>query len=267
MKRLKNLISLLLLFSMLLVLCACGNNGVSAGYRIISASIGSGELCVAFRDGDALGDAVTAALKKLAADGALSSISLKWTAQDLVTLEGDVNALEHLNYDSSQRTELIVGLDMSRAPLSFKSGGRYEGFDIDAASAVCDLFGWELKLQPIDAENVSVELASGNIDCAFGSFGESVSGYVLSPAYMEFEYVLAVPTSSRIKRLSQLKGKTICAISDQPLLAALDADTRLSEKLDSVQTLPSAESCLNSISNGFADAAVIDSISAIYYMK
>ena len=54
--------------------------------------------------------------------------------------------------DSADGKEtLTVGFDQSYPPYGFVGDdGKYTGFDLDLAQAVCDKNGWELKLSAID---------------------------------------------------------------------------------------------------------------------
>ena len=76
--------------------------------------------------------------------------------------------------DSADGKEtLTVGFDQSYPPYGFVGDdGKFTGFDLDLAQAVCDKNGWELKLSAIDwdAKDALYLLAQGNINCIWNGF-------------------------------------------------------------------------------------------------
>ena len=90
----------------------------------------------------------------------------------------------------------IIGVDINSFPVAYMSEGNYWGFDVELAQAVCDKLGWTLQIQPIEKENVYIELYSGNIDCAWGGIAldeeELAAGrYTQYGPYMENDIVVA----------------------------------------------------------------------------
>jgi len=92
---LRKIISALLILALVFSLCAltaCGD-GDSKAYRVIE-TIGTKEYGSVCRYGDKAAAVVDAAMQVLSANGTLSSISVDWLGEDLISIEGDAEALE-----------------------------------------------------------------------------------------------------------------------------------------------------------------------------
>jgi ABC-type amino acid transport substrate-binding protein len=269
MGKIKTCVALILALAFCLALGACQKDEAVSGYRILG-TLPSEDFSIAFRKDDKLREMVAAALAVLAADGTLSRLSEKWFGADLISLEGNENALEELDMEIPQRI-FIMGMDANAFPMSFRENWEnYGGFDVEVAQEVCSLLGWELKFQPIRPSDVEVELASGNIDCAWGgmSFDPDSPDYSTISSYMPNDQVLLVRAESGIKRMSRLKGKTLYMPDKDAAVKALESDEDLAEDLGSVKRLPQdARACLNYLDKGTCDAILIDSVAARYFMK
>lgn len=265
MKRTGVFTALILSISLLLCLCACDSGGREGTYRKVETLSGE-QFSIAFRAGDRLRNTVTAAIEVLAANGTAGDISRRWFGSDVILIDGNQNAIDELGYEILPRT-FIMGLDSYGAPMSFKdSSGNYTGFDVELARAVCELLGWELRFQGIAQEAVDVELASGNIDAAWGgmSFAES-EDYSVSPAYMNNEKIIVARTDSGIKRQSQLEGKNLGIRNNPEYTAALDGKNSLREKC-SIVIILSTERLFESLDSGTCDAILTDSAALDYYL-
>ena len=104
--------------------------------------------------------------------------------------------------DSADGKEtLTVGFDQSYPPYGFVGDdGKFTGFDLDLAQAVCDKNGWELKLSAIDWDAKDALLAQGNINCIWNGFTMEgrEDGYTFSDPYMLNEQVIVVKSDSGI---------------------------------------------------------------------
>ncbi|MGI5936460.1 MAG: transporter substrate-binding domain-containing protein [Oscillospiraceae bacterium] len=269
MGKIKTYIALLIILAFCLSLGACGKYQLVSGYRILD-TLSSEDFSIAFRKDDRLRDIIAAALAVLAADGTVSRLSEKWFGANLSTLEGSQNALEELDMEIPQRI-FIMGIDINAFPMSFKDNlGDYAGFDVELAQEVCRLLGWELRLQPIFPADVEVELASGNIDCAWGgmSFDHNSDSYSTTPSYMSNDQVLLVRADSGIKRIGKLKGKTLYMPDRDTAVKALESNEDLMKDLGSAKRLSQdARACLEYLNKGLCDAILIDSVAARYFMK
>ena len=131
----------------LLGLGGCG--GSAGGYRVIE-TLQEETFSMAFRQGDMVGQYVTAALQVLAANGDIHTLAEKWLGEDNTSFPEDAEALDAFG-DIPART-MILGLDPGAWPMSFADGAGYSGFDVELAQAVCQLLGWEIQYQPMDRD-------------------------------------------------------------------------------------------------------------------
>ena len=93
----KKYIAIVLLLALLASLAGCGQTEVSA-FRALEV-LGEKQFSVICRGGDKLAPLIGAALKTLAGNGQLASISARWLGKDRCCLEGDASALRDLLSD------------------------------------------------------------------------------------------------------------------------------------------------------------------------
>lgn len=255
----------LLAVCLCLGLSACSQSEAS-GYRVVD-SIGSQELCVAFRDGDRLRDIVTAGMMVLSADGTLAQLSVKWLGGDMVTIPGNADMAGWLQ-NQPQRV-LILGYYKGARPLCYEVNGVVTGFDAELFAELCARLGWELRFQAIERGTAAVELASGNVDCVAGGFGteEDASGLSLSPSYLSEKYEIVAKASSGISRRGELKEKVLATLGSSTMGNALEADTKLLDRLGRLLVLSSEEECFQALDAGMCDAVLVSSLCADAYMR
>ena len=187
----KKYVALLLALCMIFVLCACGAAETTApaegsadtasadvSYVVLDEPISTEQYGIGFKKGnEELRDAVLAGVYQLLADGTMEEIAAKpdYDLVDMICLD-EANATE-FDMDSASaelkaRATLTVGFDAEYPPYGYKDEktGEYTGFDLELAEAVCDIYGWELKKQPIDWDSKDMELESGSIDCIWNGF-------------------------------------------------------------------------------------------------
>ena len=123
---------------------------------------------------------------------------------------------------TQKKTKLVVGFDQEFPPYGYVGDdGKYTGFDLDLAKAVCKMEGWEYKPTPISWDAKDSLLNSGQITCIWNGF--TIEGrekdYAFTKPYMENRQVIVVPKDSSIKTLADLAGKNVITQADS---AALD---------------------------------------------
>lgn len=165
--------------------------------------------------------------------------------------------------DSADGKEtLTVGFDQSYPPYGFVGDdGKFTGFDLDLAQAVCDKNGWELKLSAIDWDAKDALLAQGNINCIWNGF--TMEGreddYTFSEPYMLNEQVIVVKKDSGITSLSDLAGKTVVTQADSAALDVLEGDKKdVADTFKSLQTLPDYNNAFMQLESGMVDAVACD---------
>ena len=140
---------------------ATGGYGVKAVMTLVDQ-----EYSIAFRNDDPTAYYVIGAIQALDEEGKLTELSNKWFGQRIISFPRTNIRLSEL--PESEYREFIIGLDINSFPLAYSANGEYWGFDVEFAIAVAQKLGWHIKMQPIEKENVYIELSSGNIDCAWG---------------------------------------------------------------------------------------------------
>ena len=222
---------------------------------------------LAFRNNDPIVYYVAAAIQVLAAEGKVGELSTKWFgSRDAVSFEEDASALDNLAVPENRT--FVIGVDINSFPMVYMSNGTYWGFDIELAIAVADRLGWVLKEQTIEKENVYNELASGNIDCAWGGIALDAKEiadkkYTQYGPYIHNDIVIASREGSIV---GSLKGKTLAMPSTPEATAALESSPRDLKKLSNVLRLVGGTTdCFNYLYSGQCDVILTDTCAIRYY--
>ncbi len=271
----KKIIAIALALCMLFVCTACG----STSYRVKTVmTLVQQEYSLAFRSGDRTADYVIAAIETLHGEGKVDQLSVKWFGDRIIRFERDAAALDKVRdngYGELQEIpprELIVGIDINSFPMAYSTSTEYWGFDVELAIAVCERLGWELKMQPIEKENVYIELSSGNIDCAWGGVAlnqnEVDEGlYAQYGPYVANDIVIAVREGTLINNRLGLNKKKIAMCATVEAMEALNSDPRLAKHLGQVTRLGGGTTeCFDYLYAGKCDAVLTDT-TAMYYFN
>ncbi|MBQ2895874.1 MAG: transporter substrate-binding domain-containing protein [Oscillospiraceae bacterium] len=265
MKLLRRAVCALLILILSLSLWGCGGTR-TAGYEVI-ARLDSEEFSIAFRNGDPTCDIVSAALEEMAAEGLLSRLSMQYLGADYSSLEGNDGALMELGVEIPADRRLLVGVMDGAAPLCSRdeNTGSFVGLIPDMVSSLAEKTGWEIVYMPISSENVDVELASGNVDCAWLPAAHSASAnYSLSPGWMENSHLLIVRKGSGLNKIRDLKNHNV-GITDTTAENALKDNTKIFDSL-TLWNYGNIKSCFTALAAGECDAVVIDSIVSSHYL-
>ena len=265
METAKRILALLLTAALALGLCACGED---PSVYVIIDTVGEKNYGTIFRLGDRIAEPVCAAMSALAASGELSVYSTKWLGQDTITLRGSADAITALD-EPPQPRMMIVGVEENMIPLSYLRDGEYTGMSVDIANAIGRLLGWEIRIQPINSNDLAAQLSSGNIDCALGFGMESVSpeNYTFGDRYMASDIVLMVRTDSGVHKIKDLKGKKIGSVKDAAVIAALQGNEKIVKYVESVTAYLSPTRCMNALNNGWCAAVAMDRIMIKSYVS
>jgi len=258
------LLCILLILALCFSLSACGTSSYGVKQEKVLVSQ---DYSLAFRNNDPLIYYVVAAIKVLAAEGKVGELSTKWFgSRDAISFEQDEHALDDLLVPVGKT--FVIGVDVNSFPMVYISNGTYWGFDIEMAIAVADLLGWELKEHSIEKENVYDELASGNIDCAWGGIAlnekeVAAEKYATYGPYIHNDIVIASREGSII---GSLKGKTLAMPSTPEATAALESSPKDLKKLSNVIRLVGGTiDCFNYLYAGRCDVILTDSTAITYY--
>ena len=165
--------------------------------------------------------------------------------------------------DDGART-LVVGVDAEYPPYAYVGDdGKYTGFDVETAQAVCDLLGWKLEIFPLNWDQKLVQLDNKECDCIWAGMtildSMKTAGYVISEPYYDNTQVLLVKSDSGLKTSADLAGKTVAVqlgTSGQALLEGDLADLKATFK--DVVICNSFLSCFTELGGGSVDAVFVD---------
>ena len=263
----KRFLCILLCLLLCGALCACG--GSAREVKTVAVLVQQ-DYSLAFRTGDPTAYYVTAAIEVLNAEGKVDELAAKWFGTRIVTFGRNSSALDR--YDQIEPRTFIIGVDTGSFPMAYMTGGQYWGFDVELAGAVCERLGWTLKIQPIEKENVYIELSSGNIDCAWGGIAldpEEVEAGKLAQygPYMHNDIVIAKRADAFIENKYMLANKTLAMCSTTEAMDALTTDPGVLERLGQISRLAGGTTeCFQYLYAGKCDVILTDT-TAIYYFN
>ena len=164
--------------------------------------------------------------------------------------------------------QLVLGLDTEFPPMGFiDDKGEIVGFDIDVAEEVCRRLGVTLVKKGIDWDSKEDELNSGSIDCIWNGMSITparAEAMNLSEPYMKNELIVAIMSSSSIKGMRDLDGRTIGVQSGSTAEDVLRASDSFSDI--TIIEYPDNLTLFDKLEAGEMDAALVDSIVAYYYV-
>ncbi len=263
----KRILCILIILALGLALCGCGG---SAREVVVVTTLVEQDYSLAFRTGDPTAYYVVAAIEQLNAEGRVDELAVKWFGSRIVSFGSSSNSLE--NMAPPEKRDFIIGVDTNSFPMAYITGGQYWGFDIELAYAVCELLGWSLKIQPIEKENVYIELSSGNIDCAWGGIAldpQQVADGVIAQygPYVHNDIVIARRGDAFIENKYMLANKALAMCSTQEAMDALQSDSGIVNRLGQISRLAGGTTeCFQYLYQGRCDVILTDT-TAIYYFN
>ena len=171
---------------------------------------------------------------------------------------------------AAESKKLIVGFDKSYPPYGFVcDDGKYTGFDLDLAKAVCEKQGWKVKYEAIDWDAKDTLLNSGAINCIWNGFTKEgrEKQYTFSKPYMLNEQVLVVKKDVGIKSWGDLSGKTVITQTDSAAQDVLEGDQKkLAATFASLDTIGDYNTAFMQLESGAVDAVACDLSIAQYQL-
>lgn len=165
--------------------------------------------------------------------------------------------------------ELVVGLDDEYPPMGYvDENGEIVGFDIDIARETCERLGVKLVLKSIIWDEKENLLNSGEIDCIWSAMSVTPARSAsmnLSEPYLKNDLIFVVMGDSEITSLSGVKGKIVgvqAGSTTQEEIRSSDLYTSIS-----VVTYDSNIELLEDLSTGTVDVALVDSLTAYFFIK
>ena len=159
---------------------------------------------------------------------------------------------------------LVVGIDPEYPPYAYMGDdGKYTGFDVETAQAVCDLLGWKVEFFALNWDQKLVQLDSKECDCIWAGMtildSMKEAGYVISEPYYDNTQVLLVKTDSGYKTSADLAGKAVAVQLGTSGEALLNGDlSSLKDSFSNVVTCNSFLSCFTELGGGSVDAVFVD---------
>ena len=230
-------------------------------FTMLDEKVSSEKYGIGFKKGNTeLKAKVEQTLFAMVGDGKFTEIAKKWGLESSVCLTAS-------DTSKTERTTLTVGFDAEFPPYAYKDeNGEYVGFDLELAEEVCKRNGWTLIKQPIDWNNKEESLNSNAVDCIWNGF--TINGrendYTWSVPYIDNSQVIVVKADSKIKTLSDLKGKTVAVQTDSSALDAFTGETAseknksLARSLKELKQVDDYTAAFAELENGTADAVCLD---------
>lgn len=160
---------------------------------------------------------------------------------------------------------LRVAVDTAFVPFEFKQGDNYVGFDIDLWDAIAKDLKLEYKLQPMDFSGILPALQTKNVDVALAGItikDERKKVVDFSDGYYDSGFILMVPTNSKIKSTSDLKGKTLAIKTGTSAADYAKANFQGTE----LRQFPNIDNAYLELMTGRVDAAMHDTPNVLYYI-
>ena len=116
--------------------------------------------------------------------------------------------------ESGSKTDmpnLVIGCDYYAPFVSSDENGNFIGIDVEIAKEVCKHIGYNPVFKRIKWTQKKLSLEKKEVDCIWGCFpitGRTEEYYCSNP-YLKSRQVIAVPSDSDIKRISDLDNKIL----------------------------------------------------------
>ena len=174
--------------------------------------------------------------------------------------------------ESKTGKTFTVGFAQEFPPMGFvDQDGSYTGYDLALAKEVAKRLNFTFVPKPINWDAKDLELNSGNIDCIWNGFTmeDREDKYTFVGPYMANRQVFVVAESSKIKNLSDLKGKTVEVQKDSSGLNALNREENKAMKdgFASLVEVGDYQTAMMDLESGACDAICMDSVVAEYQIK
>ena len=176
--------------------------------------------------------------------------------------------------DSAKKT-FIMGVDPEYPPFSYLGDdGKFTGFDVEVAQAVCDELGRDLKVFGVNWDQKLVQLDSNECDCIWSGMtildSMKDAGYVISKPYYDNTQVIMVKEGSDIKSSADLAGKSVAVqlgTSGESLLSEGGDLESLAKTFGNIMTCDSFLKCFTELGGGAVDAVIVDKPVATSYVQ
>lgn len=195
------------------------------------------------------------------------------------TAAASESATEATTEGGSSKGVLRVGMECAYAPFNWTQetdevangdtavpiyGTDYYayGYDVMMAKKIADQLGWDVEIHKVEWDSIGMGLDSGDYDCIIAGMGKTAErekAYSFTEPYYYRDICITVKKGSdleNITKLSDFKGKNI-NVTTQLGTAWVDLLDQIPDATPVANYSTTAE-CFMAVSNGVADACVID---------
>lgn len=174
------------------------------------------------------------------------------------------------NNTDNKLPEIIIGSDTYPPYVYLNNDGIPTGIDVDIATEAFKRIGYKAVFQTIDWEKKKSLVDNGKIDCIWGCFSMSgrESEYKWAGPYMVSRQVVAVNSTSDIKKLSDLANKIVAVqITGKPEEIFLKRTNKGIPKVKEIISLEDRSVQYASLECGYVDAIAAHETAILQYMK
>ncbi len=160
---------------------------------------------------------------------------------------------------AAERT-IVVGSSATYAPFAFENSSReVVGFDIDIVNAIAEKQGLKLRIVNTPFTSIFASLNNGDVDTVISGVtinDRRKQSFDFSQPYFDARQLIAVPQSSDVKSLDDIKGKKVAVVSGS---TADDVVSRLLGKTSpDIRRFESTPLIISELASGGVDAAIGD---------
>ncbi len=163
-----------------------------------------------------------------------------------------------------EKGKFVVGCTIFK-PITYQEGDEWKGFDVELAQAVGDVLDLDVEFQIIKWDNKIIELNSKSIDCIWNGMtisDELLNATSVSAAYMKNRQVVIVSKDNVEKYNTQEKLSEARLVAESGSAGA-GFGAEVSSRFTPVAT---QLDIFTNIINNTADAGILDSVLAGYYL-
>lgn len=170
--------------------------------------------------------------------------------------------------DIKAKGKLVIGLDDTFAPMGFRDeSGNLVGFDIDLATAVCEVLGVKPVFQPIDWDAKELELSTGKIDCIWNGMSitpEREQSMSLSNAYLNNKIIIMTNKGVTIATKDDLANYNLGTQADSSALEVVKGDPIYDSIKDKLTEYKTYDQVIMDMQAGRIDAMIVDEVLGQY---
>lgn len=182
--------------------------------------------------------------------------------------EAETEAAQAAEGVSLEDNTLVAGTNAEFPPFEYVAGqgviDEFDGIDMAIIKQIADDNGWNVKINNMEFDSLSVALKNGQINCAIAGMtitDERKEEITFSDPYYTATQVMIVPEDSTIASAKDMEGKKISVIQ------GYTGETVVQELGYQYDSFKKGADAVLELVNGKCDVLVIDSATAEQYVK